>query len=77
MATVDEVLALPRPASIAEARAHWPWRDHYTESPVDWRDECLYFFLPDRFSDEQERPLLDRRRLDEARGARGSWDDAT
>src|SRR4051794_16874266 len=76
MATVDEVLALPRPASIDEARAHWPWRERYTPSPVDWRDECLYFFLPDRFSDTQDRPVLDRARLGEARGAPGSWDDA-
>ena len=76
MATVDEVLALPRPASIDEARARWPWRERYTPSPVDWRDECLYFFLPDRFSDSHDRPLLDRARLDEARGATGSWDDA-
>ena len=76
MATVDEVLALPRPASIDEARAHWPWRERYTPSPVDWRDECLYFFLPDRFSDTQDRPVLDRARLDEARGDTGSWDDA-
>ncbi len=31
-------------------------------SPIDWRDEVLYFLLPDRFSDGQEhtRPLLAR-----------------
>lgn len=31
-------------------------------SPVDWRDQTLYFLLPDRFSDGQEaqRPLFDR-----------------
>ena len=31
-------------------------------SPQDWRDEVLYFLLPDRFSDGQEntRPLLNR-----------------
>lgn len=31
-------------------------------SPVDWRDQVLYFLLPDRFSDGQEntRPLFDR-----------------
>ena len=75
MATIDEVLALPRPASIAEARAHWPRRDGYAPSPVDWRDECLYFFLPDRFSDARDRPVLDRRRLGEARGAAGTWDE--
>jgi glycosidase len=39
-------------------------RDHitYFPSPADWRDEVLYFLLPDRFSDGQEttRPLLTR-----------------
>ena len=31
-------------------------------SPLDWRDQILYFLLPDRFSDGQEtgRPLFDR-----------------
>jgi glycosidase len=31
-------------------------------SPLDWRDQVLYFLLPDRFSDGQEaqRPLYDR-----------------
>lgn len=31
-------------------------------SPADWRDQCLYFLLPDRFSDGGEggRPLFDR-----------------
>jgi glycosidase len=37
----------------------------YTPSPVDWRDEVLYFLLPDRFSDglEDARPLLARDRI--------------
>src|SRR5262245_13262296 len=31
-------------------------------SPADWRDQVLYFLLPDRFSDGNEagRPLFDR-----------------
>jgi glycosidase len=32
----------------------------YHASPQDWRDEILYFLLPDRFSDEKDRPLLTR-----------------
>ena len=45
-------------------------------SPEDWRDECLYFFLPDRFSDETpaDRALLDRRKLAEGRGGEPTWD---
>ncbi|MDX1983429.1 MAG: alpha-amylase family glycosyl hydrolase, partial [Bryobacteraceae bacterium] len=41
----------------------------YFPSPLDWRDEVLYFLLPDRFSDgrETERPLLSR---DEIRALR-------
>jgi glycosidase len=30
----------------------------YFPSPVDWRDEILYFLLPDRFSDGQENSRL-------------------
>jgi hypothetical protein len=39
--------------------------ERYTPSPVDWRDEVLYFLLPDRFSDGREstRPLLTRERI--------------
>lgn len=38
-------------------------------SPQDWRDQVIYFLLPDRFSDGQEstRPLLDRKNLAAAR----------
>src|SRR5690242_8366776 len=45
--------------------------DLYLASPVDWRNEILYFLLVDRFSDglEAERPLLDRRELASARPA--------
>jgi glycosidase len=34
-------------------------RGHVHPSPIDWRDQTLYFLLPDRFSDggEAERPL--------------------
>jgi glycosidase len=44
----------------------------YFPSPVDWRDEVLYFLLPDRFSDGREaaRPLLTRERIRELRTAR-------
>ena len=36
----------------------------YTPSPADWRDEVLYFLLPDRFSDGREdtRELLTQTR---------------
>jgi len=31
-----------------------PGRQQYFPSPTDWRDEILYFLLPDRFSDGKE-----------------------
>jgi glycosidase len=48
-----------------------PRRERYHPSPADWRDETLYFLLPDRFSDGQEpsRPLLDRNNRPAARPA--------
>jgi hypothetical protein len=48
-----------------------PRRVAYYPSPVNWRDEVIYFLMVDRFSDGQEdtRPLLDRRYLAAARSA--------
>jgi glycosidase len=59
MPFVDDQLAAARPSAIR--RVTLPRRDQYFPSPADWRDEVIYFLLPDRFSDGQEhtRPLLD------------------
>lgn len=48
-----------------------PRRGPTHPSPTDWRDEVLYFLLPDRFSDGQEdgRPMLDRHNRAAARPA--------
>jgi glycosidase len=63
----DRVLGQPRPSSLASLAL--PRRERYFPSPADWRDEVLYFLLPDRFSDggEAGRPLLDRADLAAAR----------
>lgn len=47
------------PLSLTEANLR-P-RGRVYPSPIDWRDQNLYFLLPDRFSDAQEssRPLFD------------------
>lgn len=49
----------------------------YFPSPIDWRDEVLYFLLPDRFSDggEASRPLLARSKIVALRAAasRPGW----
>ena len=60
MSFSDTILMRPRPSSVRELLL--PRREKYHPSPSDWRDEVLYFLLPDRFSDGQEnsRPLLDR-----------------
>lgn len=63
----QHVASTPRPASVRNIEL--PRREHYFPSPIDWRDEVLYFLLPDRFSDghEDARPLLDRSNLTGAR----------
>lgn len=53
-----------------------PRREDYYPSPQDWRDQILYFLLPDRFSNDQEKPsnLLDRNNLGAARPAGWTWE---
>jgi glycosidase len=65
----DTQLSQNRPDSVRNIAL--PRRERYHPSPADWRDETLYFLLPDRFSDgkEQARPLLDRGNLPAARTA--------
>jgi len=66
----ETILAQPRPGSVRDVLL--PRRKRFYPSPSDWRDEILYFLLPDRFSDGQEsgRQLLDRTNLT---GARPTW----
>src|ERR1044071_7613258 len=79
MSFADRALGRERPASIRRNVA-LPRRQRYFASPVDWRDEVLYFLLVDRFSDAREgsRPLLDRADLASARRMPGGnawrWD---
>jgi glycosidase len=75
MGFAQRMIGAPRPTSI-EHEVQLPRREAYFASPVDWRDEVLYFLLVDRFSDGREalRPLLDRTRLAEARPAGWRWD---
>ena len=71
MDNIGEIVNAAPPRTIAAARARFPRRDAVHPSPGDWRDEVLYFLLPDRFSDGQEhtRPLLDRTALAARRAA--------
>ena len=59
MAFRDLILGRPRPARVREIDL--PRRERYFPSPHDWRDEIIYFLLPDRFSDGREatRPMVD------------------
>jgi glycosidase len=68
MTFASNILGHERPESIRRNVA-LPRRQDYYSSPVDWRDEVLYFLLVDRFSDGREdtRPLLDRQHLAAAR----------
>ncbi|HMC76386.1 MAG TPA: alpha-amylase family glycosyl hydrolase [Vicinamibacterales bacterium] len=71
MDNIAQILQVAAPRSVALARATFPQRGAMHASPQDWRDEVLYFLLPDRFSDGQEhtRPLLDRGQLAAERAA--------
>jgi glycosidase len=64
----------PSPDSLSKFKL--PRRAEAQPSPADWRDEVLYFLLPDRFSDGKETParLLDRSRLSSARPAGFGYD---
>jgi len=80
MSFTEYVMSRPRPESVREIGCR-PERQSYFPSPVDWRDEVLYFLLVDRFSDgrEDSRELLDRTNLDAARpllhdGGPWRWD---
>ncbi|MHC4434754.1 MAG: alpha-amylase family glycosyl hydrolase [Planctomycetota bacterium] len=72
MSFAQEVLSRTRPESVGDLPCR-PERQCYFPSPVDWRDQVLYFLLVDRFSDGREeqdqRPLLDRHNLWAARPA--------
>jgi glycosidase len=71
MDNIVQILQSAPPREISGARANFPQRNVFHPSPADWRDEVLYFLLPDRFSDGQEhtRPLLDRSNILAARAA--------
>jgi glycosidase len=71
MDNIAQILQAAPPRDIGAARARFPQREAVHASPPDWRDQVLYFLLPDRFSDGQEhtRPLLDRTRLADVRAA--------
>lgn len=73
MATSTSLLTADRPQALSQVRLliDKARRDRieYFPSPADWRDELLYFLLPDRFSDGKEntRPLLDRKQIQDLR----------
>ena len=64
----------PRPRSIRTAPP-LPRRTQFHPSPVDWRDEVLYFLLVDRFSDagEAARPRVTRANRASVRPANWNW----
>ena len=57
-----DIVSTPRPSSLGDVHTLLERAvalGGYAPSPADWRDEVLYFLLPDRFSDGKE----DRREL--------------
>jgi glycosidase len=70
MDNIAQILQAAPPRTVPAARASFPQRNAFHASPADWRDEVLYFLLPDRFSDEDlTRPLLDRTQIGANRNA--------
>ncbi|SKB79478.1 alpha-amylase family glycosyl hydrolase [Dyadobacter psychrophilus] len=71
------LLTANRPDTLSEVRLllDQARRDSipFFPSPMDWRDELLYFLLPDRFSDglESSRELLTRQKINALRTATG------
>lgn len=74
MAFRDLILGRPRPARVRGIDL--PRRERYFPSPADWRDEVIYFLLPDRFSDgrESSRPMVDAESASASRDARFRFD---
>ncbi len=74
MGFVEDILSRTRPDSIRTVGL--PRRSAYHPSPRDWRDEIIYFLLPDRFSDGNEngRPLVDPANRGAFRPASFRWD---
>jgi glycosidase len=79
MSGIGDILRAERPDSLGAVRdflSQAQLSGSYFPGPTDWRDQVLYFLLPDRFSDggEDGRPLLTRSEVRELR-ARPSRDD--
>jgi len=74
MGFVEDTLSRTRPDSVRTVEL--PRRIAYHPSPGDWRDEVIYFLLPDRFSDGKEntRPLVDPNNRTAFRPAGFRWD---
>ena len=50
--------ASPVPDQRVFAKFNYRVDGKYFPSPADWRDEIIYFLLPDRFSDGKRRTAL-------------------
>lgn len=63
----DHLTGAERPDNLTDVRALLDRVRHdgttYFPSPEDWRDQVLYFLLPDRFSDGADREMLTREEL--------------
>ena len=61
------------PTKVADANLKPRGRVH--NSPAQWRDQVLYFLLPDRFSDgkESSRPKFDRSNPQQFKADKRGW----
>jgi hypothetical protein len=75
MSFAHNILTRERPDSVRLVAL--PRRTSFFPSPTDWRDEVIYFLLPDRFSDgaESGRPLVDPKDRGVNRPGGFRWDE--
>ncbi len=74
MSDAIDLLQVERPSTLSNISL--PHRSRHFSSPVDWRNEVLYFLLVDRFSDgmEKKRKLLPREDVASLRPKEWRWD---
>ncbi|MGP8329154.1 MAG: hypothetical protein ACT6FF_02385 [Methanosarcinaceae archaeon] len=72
---MSNIIEQSAPTRISDANLNLEPRARVYPSPSTWRDQILYFLLPDRFSDgnEDERPLFDRSEPQKYRANKSTW----
>jgi len=72
---MSNIIEQSAPTRISDANLNLEPRARVYPTPFTWRNQILYFLLPDRFSDgnEDERPLFDRSDQQKYRADKSTW----